>query len=231
MPAWHRLHRSRADDADEPGVGDPAARQPAQRVARADGRRAVPAPDEVDPRAPRPLRSAVLPERRAGPRRGGVAVSALAERLLADRSRIYSREEPVLSERAAEGGCGVTGFACTVPVGGRFIYEPSVQMHNRGNGKGGGIAAVGFVPEEMGVSREVLDSHYLLQIALLDPSCHAELERRFVLPHFDIALSTRQAHLDDHRDIPGLEVRPPDVHRYVVRVKPEVLERFAASPN
>jgi glutamate synthase domain-containing protein 1/glutamate synthase domain-containing protein 3 len=156
-------------------------------------------------------------------------VSGLAERLLADRSRIYSREEPVLSERAAEGGCGVTGFACTVPVGGRFIYEPSVQMQNRGNGKGGGIAAVGLVPEEMGVSREVLDSHYLLQIALLDPTCHADLEKRFVLPNFDIALSTRQAHVDDHRDIPGLEVRPPDVHRYVVRVKPDVLESFAVS--
>jgi glutamate synthase domain-containing protein 1/glutamate synthase domain-containing protein 3 len=156
-------------------------------------------------------------------------VSGLAERLLADRSRIYSKEEPVLSERAAEGGCGVTGFACTVPVGGRFIYEPSVQMQNRGNGKGGGIAAVGLVPEEMGVSREVLDSHYLLQIALLDPTCHADLEKRFVLPNFDIALSTRQAHVDDHRDIPGLEVRPPDVHRYVVRVKPDVLESFAVS--
>ena len=42
-------------------------------------------------------------------------------------------------------------------------------MQNRGNGKGGGIAAVGLVPEQIGVSREVLDSHYLLQIALLDP--------------------------------------------------------------
>jgi glutamate synthase domain-containing protein 1/glutamate synthase domain-containing protein 3 len=154
----------------------------------------------------------------------------MAQRLLSSRSQIYSRaDEPILSERAAEGGCGVTGFACTVPVGGRFIYEPSVQMQNRGNGKGGGIAAVGLVPEELGVSREVLDSHYLLQIALLDPGCHAELERRFVLPHFDIALSTRQPHVDDHRDVPGLEVRPPDVHRYVVRVKPEVLERFAAT--
>ena len=30
-------------------------------------------------------------------------------------------------------------------------------MHNRGNGKGGGIAAVGLVPEQLGVSREVLD--------------------------------------------------------------------------
>jgi glutamate synthase domain-containing protein 1/glutamate synthase domain-containing protein 3 len=154
-------------------------------------------------------------------------VSALAERLLASRSRIYSGQEPALPERAAEGGCGVTGFACTVPVGGRFIYKPSVQMQNRGNGKGGGIAAVGLVPEELGVSREVLDSHYLLQIALLDPTCRRELEKQFILPQFDVAESTSQAHIDDHRDIPGLEVRPPDIHRYVVRVKPEVLETFA----
>jgi glutamate synthase domain-containing protein 1/glutamate synthase domain-containing protein 3 len=155
-------------------------------------------------------------------------VSEFAERLLAARSQVYrGPEQPIGSEPAEEGGCGVTGFACTVPVGGRFIYEPSVQMQNRGNGKGGGIAAVGLVPEELGISREVLDSHYLLQIALLDPDCHADLERQFVLPHFDIALSTRQAHIDDYRDIPGLEVRPPDVHRYVVRVKPDVLSAFS----
>ncbi|HEX7596983.1 MAG TPA: glutamate synthase, partial [Polyangia bacterium] len=100
---------------------------------------------------------------------------------------------------------------------------------NRGNGKGGGIAATGLVPEQIGVAREVLDSHYLLQVALLDASVHAEVEREFVLPNFDIALSTRQPHIDDHRDIPGLEVRPPDVHRYVVRVKPAVLKAFAES--
>ena len=155
-------------------------------------------------------------------------MSEFAERLLATRSQVYrGPDQPIQSEPAEEGGCGVTGFACTVPVGGRFIYEPSVQMQNRGNGKGGGIAAVGLVPEELGISREVLDSHYLLQIALLDPNCHADLERQFVLPHFDIALSTRQPHIGDHRDIPGLEVRPPDVHRYVVRVKPDVLKAFA----
>jgi len=33
--------------------------------------------------------------------------------------------------------------------------------------------------------------------------------------------------VDDYRDVPLLEVRPPDVARYFVRVKPEVLERFA----
>ncbi len=153
----------------------------------------------------------------------------IIEQLLATRSQIYSGKESAFSaDTAEEGGCGVTGFACTVPLAGRFIYEPSIQMQNRGNGKGGGIAAVGLTPEQMGVSRDVLDHHYLLQIALLDPECHAELEREFVLPHFEVALSKRQSHIDDYRDIPGLEVRPPDVHRYVVRVKPGVLNAFAA---
>jgi glutamate synthase domain-containing protein 1/glutamate synthase domain-containing protein 3 len=151
----------------------------------------------------------------------------IAERILATRSQVYRGPELPLVKSAEEGGCGVTGFACTVPLAGRFIYEPSIQMQNRGNGKGGGIAAVGLVPEQMGVSREVLDSHYLLQIALLDPTCHAELERRYILPNFEVALSSRQAHVDDHRDIPGLEVRPPDVHRYIVRAKREILKKFA----
>jgi len=156
-------------------------------------------------------------------------VNDIAEKLLATRSQIYSRPEPLsLSKSAEEGGCGVTGFACTVPLAGRFIYEPSVQMQNRGNGKGGGIAAVGLTPEQMGVSREILDDYYLLQIALLDSSCHAELERQYILPNFEVVLSTRQSHIDDYRDIPGLEVRPPDVHRYVVRAKPDVLKSFAA---
>ncbi len=155
-------------------------------------------------------------------------MSESAERLLASRSQVYSGpEEPIGSERVEEGGCGVTGFACTVPVKGRFIYEPSKQMQNRGNGKGGGIAAAGLVPEQLGITDEMLASHYLLQIALLDTDCHAELEREFILPNFDIALATRQPHVDDYRDIAGLEVRPPDVHRYVARVKPSVLKTFA----
>ncbi|MGD0500569.1 MAG: glutamate synthase [Bryobacteraceae bacterium] len=153
-------------------------------------------------------------------------MSDFAEQLLAGRAGIYSGIERQ-PEREEEGGCGVTGFACSVPVKGRFIYEPSVQMRNRGNGKGGGIAAVGLEPEQIGVSRETLDSHYLLQIALLDPQAHADVEREFVLPHFDVALSTRQPHIDDYRDLLGLEVRPPDVHRYVVRVKPDALRAFA----
>ncbi len=152
----------------------------------------------------------------------------IARQLLATRSRIYRGPgSPRPAKSAEEGGCGVTGFACTVPLAGRFIYEPSAQMQNRGNGKGGGIAAVGLTPEQMGVPRAVLDEAYLLQLALIDPGCHADLERRFVLPNFDVLLSVRQPHLDDYRDVPGLEVRPPDVHRYVVRPKPLLLAEFA----
>jgi glutamate synthase domain-containing protein 3 len=154
-------------------------------------------------------------------------MSHVPEHLLASRSELYRTIDDRRPQKVAdEGGCGVTGFACTVPVGGKFIYEPSVQMQNRGNGKGGGIAAAGLVPEQLGISAEVLDSHYLLQLALLDDHAHAEVERQFVLPFFDVAHSVRQPHLKDYRDLPGLEVRPPDVHRYVVRVKPDVLRAF-----
>jgi glutamate synthase domain-containing protein 1/glutamate synthase domain-containing protein 3 len=137
------------------------------------------------------------------------------------------RPHPIASRPEEEGGCGVTGFACSIPVRGRHIYEPSLQMHNRGNGKGGGIAAVGLVPQDVGVSQEVLDSNYLLQIALLDPSAQADVEREYIRPVFDVALSMRVATVDDYRGVPGLEVQPPDVHRYLVRVKPDVLQAFA----
>ena len=125
-----------------------------------------------------------------------------------------------------EGGCGVTGFACSIPVSGRNIYEPSVQMHNRGNGKGGGIAAVGLVPEQLGVSRQILEEDYLLQIALLDPNSKSQVEADFITPVFDVHHTNSIDHVDDYREV-GLEVRPPDVQQYFVRVKPDVLRKFA----
>ncbi len=127
---------------------------------------------------------------------------------------------------AEEGGCGVTGFISSIPVSGRHIYEPSVQMHNRGNGKGGGIAAVGLSADDLGVSQEVLDTHYMLQIALLDPEARIEVEKEFIEPFLDVNKSGKIPNVDDFRDIEGLEVKPPDVWRYFVRVKKDILERF-----
>ena len=77
-----------------------------------------------------------------------------------------------------EGGCGVVGFCCTEPVAARHIHEPSKQMHNRGNGKGGGIAALGFIPEQLGVTQDVLDNYYMVHIAFLDNGIRAEPGRK-----------------------------------------------------
>ncbi len=127
---------------------------------------------------------------------------------------------------AEEGGCGVTGFACSIPVSGRHIIEPSVQMHNRGNGKGGGIAAVGLAAGQLGVDQKTLDEAFLLQIALLDDSVLSELEQRFIRPHFRVDHEAILDTIGDYRDIPGLEVKPPSVKRYFVRVRPDALVRF-----
>jgi len=150
-----------------------------------------------------------------------------AEAILRSRAVLRPEGEWIPKSPEAEGGCGVTGFACTIPVGGKHIYEPSIQMRNRGNGKGGGIAACGLVPEELGVSRKVLEENYLLQVALLDPSAKGEVEKTFIEPYFDVDQGGMVPTVDDYRDVPLLEVRPPDVARYFVRVKPDVLARFA----
>ena len=125
-----------------------------------------------------------------------------------------------------EGGCGVTGFAASVPVAGRHIFAPSIQMHNRGNGKGGGIAAVGLDAASLGVSQEVLDEDYLILIAYLDPEARRQVEAQFINPAFRVSHASRQPTLEDWRDLAGLVVQPPEVWRYFVRVKPEVLQHF-----
>lgn len=130
-----------------------------------------------------------------------------------------------------EGGCGVTGFIASIPISGRHIFEPSVQMHNRGNGKGGGIAAVGLSPEDLGVTQEVLDSNYMLQVALLDPLVGPTVEEEFIVPYLDITTGNPVPRVSDFRDIKGLDVCPPDVNRYFVRVKPNILDRFIAENN
>jgi glutamate synthase domain-containing protein 1/glutamate synthase domain-containing protein 3 len=154
--------------------------------------------------------------------------SELIHRLTDSRKRLAEslRSSPPLRKESEEGGCGVVGFCCSEPVPGRHIYEPSRQMHNRGNGKGGGIAAVGLVPEQLGVSRAVLDSHYLLHVAFLDAKAPSEIEEQFITPFFDVAASARLDKVDDWQSVPGLEVLPPDVRRYFVRVKPRVLRAF-----
>jgi glutamate synthase domain-containing protein 1/glutamate synthase domain-containing protein 3 len=100
-------------------------------------------------------------------------------------------------------------------------------MRNRGNGKGGGIAACGLMPEDFGVSRKVLDEDYCLQVALLDPAAKGDVEKEFIEPCFTIDQGGVIPTVKDFRDVPLLEQKPPDVARYFVRVKSETLDRFA----
>ena len=148
-----------------------------------------------------------------------------AEKILSSRAKLCSQVPDLAANTEEEGGCGVTGFICSIPVTGKNIFEPSLQMHNRGNGKGGGIGAVGFIPEALGVSHKVLEEDYMLHIALLDTSVAQEIEDIYIKPHFKVDKFEKLDTLDDYRSI-GLEVKPPDIMRYFVRVKNDVLDKF-----
>jgi glutamate synthase domain-containing protein 1/glutamate synthase domain-containing protein 3 len=152
-----------------------------------------------------------------------------SEQILAARGRLLEGLElPRHDPDAAEGGCGVVGLAASFPVAGRHLVPGAAQMHNRGNGKGGGIAASGLVPSQMQVSAETLRDATLLQVAYLDSTSQSEVESACINSQYDVLQAYRIPTLDDHRAMPGLEVRPPDVWRYFVRARSSLLDNFAA---
>ena len=100
----------------------------------------------------------------------------------------------------------------TKKIAGRHLLPALCQMENRGNGKGGGIAAVGLVPEAFGISQQVLDEDYLLAVAYIDLSCREQLEREYIHPLFHVD----QVFQMPHRQA-DLAVIPPKVILYFVR--------------
>jgi len=152
----------------------------------------------------------------------------MIERLLDSRARLVRELQPATPERKVEeeGGCGVVGFCCSEPAAARHIYEPSRQMHNRGNGKGGGIAALGFVPEQLGISREALEDYYMLHVAFLDTGVLHDLEKKYIAPCFEVKARQKLDTVDDWTAVEGLEARPPDVYRYFVRARADALDAF-----
>ncbi len=151
---------------------------------------------------------------------------SFGQQILNARRRLRPVSPAQILKDAEEGGCGVTGFACNIPVSGRHIFEPSVQMHNRGNGKGGGIAAVGLGAKQLGVDEKTLEEDFLLQVALLDETILPALEEKYIRPHFLVHHEGFLDTIDDWRDLPGLDMKPPAVKRYFVRVKPDSLRHF-----
>jgi glutamate synthase domain-containing protein 1/glutamate synthase domain-containing protein 3 len=99
-------------------------------------------------------------------------------------------------------------------------------MKNRGNGKGGGIAALGLSAERLGVTKETLREDYLLQVAYLDPTANKAVEDECIYPNLNVHSASWLETVEDYRSIAKLEVRPPDVRRYFCRVKEDVLSQF-----
>ena len=126
----------------------------------------------------------------------------------------------VRHKRECEGGCGVIGVLASEPLPGRHLITPLAQMHNRGNGKGGGLAVVGCFLDR--------PDAFALQVGYLKDGIERDVEERFILPTYRIHHREAQPEAGEYGDH-GLEVRPPRVVRYFVTARPDVLAPFAAA--
>jgi len=154
----------------------------------------------------------------------------LINNVIASRNSLHPKGKPEVThhDQVAEGGCGVIGIASSEQIAARHLLQSLIQMRNRGNGKGGGIAAVGLVPEEFGVTRRILEEDYLLCVAYLNPEVRSDLERTSIEPTFEIDHVRFQSHISDYQRLEGLDLLPPEVVQYFVRVRPEVKANFLA---
>src|SRR5256885_13343449 len=158
---------------------------------------------------------------------GEIQVRELTGQRIIDSRKSLPVDTVQIGKQEAEGGCGVVGLACNTPLEGKYLLQSLVQMRNRGNGKGGGIAAVGLVPEQLGVSEKILEEDYILQVAYLDKSIRKRVEDENIRPFFVVDYEARVAAVDDYRSVPGLELEPPEVYRYFVRIERDVLSELA----
>ncbi|HXF58577.1 MAG TPA: hypothetical protein VN539_02030, partial [Candidatus Saccharimonadales bacterium] len=150
----------------------------------------------------------------------------MADALLASRRALPAPPVRAIRPLEAEGGCGVIGIASSEPVAGRHLLRALEQMRNRGNGKGGGIAAVGLDPSFFGVPARTLAEDTLLAVAYLDPSARAHVERTHIGPTFEVGHTAEIPLRADARSALGLDVDPPEAVCYFVRVREDVRAAF-----
>lgn len=130
-------------------------------------------------------------------------------------------------KKDAEGGCGVVGFCSTEKIVGKHLIPPCIQMHNRGNGKGGGIVAMGLEASQLNVTEEILKTNYLIQIAYLKPDIREKVEAQFIFNNYDVF--THYKIKTKNYSSSKLEIIPPEVYRYFCRVKKPILKKFMKS--
>jgi glutamate synthase domain-containing protein 3/glutamate synthase domain-containing protein 1 len=159
------------------------------------------------------------------------------------KSAIESLPKEKYEDREVD-ACGVVSFACTKMVPVYSIQTACQRMHNRGNGRGGGVLALG------GMFPRVNKDKYVMQVNVLcaEENRHtlmAEIAAKYFgdliifdrkgLPIFPLPDSLevfRNPRLQKHgRDITweeaNMAVDPGDIFRFFVRVKPAALLQFA----
>jgi glutamate synthase domain-containing protein 1/glutamate synthase domain-containing protein 3 len=142
-----------------------------------------------------------------------------AEAIIAARRQL-TRSLPKIEmneDDAAEGGCGVVGLACEIPVAGRHLFKSLEQMRNRGNGKGGGVAMVGLDAAQFGTTQAVLEGAYLIAIAWVNEGHREAVEEKYIHAAFEVDHIFEVPTLDDWTTLSALDVCPPDVTCYWVR--------------
>ncbi len=129
---------------------------------------------------------------------------------------------------AAEGGCGVVGLACEIPVAGKHLFNSLEQMRNRGNGKGGGVAMVGLDPVQFSTDQKTLESSFLVAIAYVNEGHRDAVEEKYIQPVFEVDHIHEIPRMENWQEkLPALEVKPPDVVCYFVRPSAAGLEKMS----
>ncbi|MCS5537303.1 MAG: hypothetical protein NZ770_04295, partial [Candidatus Poseidoniaceae archaeon] len=129
---------------------------------------------------------------------------------------------------AAEGGCGVVGLACEIPVAGKHLFNSLEQMRNRGNGKGGGVAMVGLDPVQFSTDQKTLESSFLVAIAYVNEGHRDAVEEKYIHSVFEVDHIHEIPRMDNWQEkLPALEVKPPDVVCYFVRPSAAGLEKMS----
>ena len=154
--------------------------------------------------------------------RTAAALPNRAEAILRSRALLRPEGDWFIPSPEAEGGCGVTGFACTIPVewpAHLRALDPDAQPGQRqgrrhcrvrSGARGNGRLA-------QGARRGLHSSGGAVGFECSRP----RLRKTFIEPYFNIDQAGLIPTVDDYREVPLLEVRPPDVARYFVRVKPD----------
>lgn len=150
----------------------------------------------------------------------------LGDQIIASRRGLAAPPVKALRTLEAEGGCGVIGIASSEPIAGRHLLRALEQMRNRGNGKGGGIAAVGLDPSFFGVPARTLAEDYLLAVACLDGGARAQVERSHIAPTFEVDHVAEIPLRPDARTALQLDIDPPEVVCYFVRVREDARAAF-----